>query len=102
MYYKTKNKPRKMIAVYLDVQESVLLKSNDRTFHVLYWILKQTDFEKNLWYADKVNKKFIMVKLKIAPPTLDKHIASLKDRDLIRTAETRGRYRLNLEILSLM
>lgn len=91
-----------MIAVYLDVKESVLLKSNDRTFHVLYYILRQADAEKNLWYADKVNKLAIMNKLGISPPTLDKHIASLKERDLIRTAEVRGRYRLNLEIFSMM
>jgi DNA-binding MarR family transcriptional regulator len=90
-----------MIAVYLDVQQSVLLKSNDRSFHVLYWIMKQMDMEKNLWYADKQNKLFIRNKLGISPPTLDKHLASLKERDLIRHAEARGRYRLNLEIFAI-
>lgn len=90
-----------MIAVYLDTKESVLLKSNDRTFHVLFYIMRQLDFEKNLWYADKQNKLVIMNKLGISPPTLDKHISSLKERDLIRTAEVRGRYRLNLEVFSL-
>ena len=101
MYSASHNKNRKMVAVYLDTNDSVLLKSNDRTFHVLFYILRQLDFERNLWYADKQNKLNIMTKLGISPPTLDKHIASLKERDLIRTAETRGRYRLNMEIFSL-
>ena len=101
MYKYKDNKNRKMIAVYLDTKESVLLKSNDRTFHVLFHILRQLDFERNLWYADKENKIIIMNKLGISPPTLDKHLASLKERDLITTAETRGRYRLNLEIFSM-
>lgn len=101
MYKYNYNKNRKMIAVYLDTKESVLLKSNDRTFHVLFYIMRQLDFDKNLWYADKQNKLVIMNKLGISPPTLDKHISSLKERDLIRTAEVRGRYRLNLEVFSL-
>jgi DNA-binding IclR family transcriptional regulator len=99
--YRYHNRTRKMIAVYLDTNESVLLKSNDRTFHVLFYILRQLDFERNLWYADKQNKLAIMNKLGISPPTLDKHIASLKERNLIETAETRGRYRLNMEIFSM-
>ena len=73
-----------MVAVYLDTNESVLLKSNDRTFHVLFYILRQLDFERNLWYADKQNKITIMHKLGISPPTLDKHIASLKERGLYK------------------
>ena len=78
--YNKYRKGRKMVMVYLDTKDSILLKSNDRTFHVLYYILRQTNFETNLWYADKVNKLFIMNKLGISVPALDKHIASLKER----------------------
>jgi predicted transcriptional regulator len=98
--YNRYRKGRKMVMVYLDTKDSILLKSNDRTFHVLYYILRQTNFETNLWYADKVNKLFIMNKLGISVPALDKHIASLKEREFIRPAEVRGRYRINLELLS--
>lgn len=98
--YNKYRKGRKMVMVYLDTKDSILLKSNDRTFHVLYYILRQTNFETNLWYADKVNKLFIMNKLGISVPALDKHIASLKEREFIRPAEVRGRYRINLELLS--
>lgn len=98
--YSRYRKGRKMVMVYLDTKDSILLKSNDRTFHVLYYILRQTNFETNLWYADKVNKLFIMNKLGISVPALDKHIASLKEREFIRPAEVRGRYRINLELLS--
>lgn len=98
----TKNrKTRKMVTVYLDTKDSILLKSNDRTFHVLYYVLNQTNFENNIWYADKVNKQYIMNKLGISVPALDKHIASLKERDFIRSAEVRGRYRINTQLLSL-
>ena len=98
--YNRYRKGRKMVMVYLDTKDSILLKSNDRTFHVLYYILRQTNFETNLWYADKVNKLFIMNKLGISVPALDKHIASLTEREFIRPAEVRGRYRINLELLS--
>mgnify|MGYP003149037788 FL=1 len=95
-----KRRKRKVITVYLDTKESILLKSKDRTFHVLYYILRQTDMEKHIWYADKVHKENIMLKLEISPVTLDKHISSLKQRDLILTTSVRGRYRLNMQIFS--
>jgi hypothetical protein len=95
-----KRRKRKVITVYLDTKESILLKSKDRTFHVLYYILRQTDMEKHIWYADKVHKESIMLKLEISPVTLDKHISSLKQRDLILTTAVRGRYRLNMQIFS--
>ena len=100
MYYNWKRRKRKMITVYLDTKDSVLLKSKDATFHVLYYILNQTDMERNTWYADKENKQYIMGKLGIAPVTLDKHIASLKKRRLILTTESRGKYMLNMNIFS--
>ena len=100
MYWSHKRRKRKMITVYLDTKDSVLLKSKDATFHVLYYILNQTDMERNTWYADKENKARIMGKLGIAPVTLDKHIASLKKRRLILTTESRGKYMLNMNIFS--
>ena len=100
MYWNYKRRKRKMITVYLDTKESVLLKSKDATYHVLYYILNQTDMERNTWYADKENKQYIMGKLDIAPLTLDKHIASLKKRRLILTTESRGKYMLNMNIFS--
>lgn len=97
MKYKRK---RKMITVYLDTKDSVLLKSKDRSFHVLYYILNQADMEHQIWYADKTNKDWIVGKLEISPTTLDKHLASLKERNLIMPTETRGRYKLNMKIFS--
>jgi hypothetical protein len=95
-----KRRKRKVITVYLDTKESILLKSKDKTFHVLYYILNQTDMEKHIWYADKIHKEKIMDKLEISPVTLDKHISSLKQRGLIITTTVRGRYRLNMHVFS--
>lgn len=89
-----------MVIVYLDTKNSILLKSKDRSFHVLFYILNQADIEHNFWYADKIHKERITNKLEMSPVTLDKHIASLKERDLIRPTGARGKYRLNMEILS--
>ena len=91
---------RKVVLVYLDTKDSILLKSKDRSFHVLYYILNQADQEHHFWYADKIHKERIVNKLEMSPVTLDKHIASLKDRDFIRPTGARGKYRLNMEILS--
>lgn len=90
---------RKVISVYLDTKDSILLLSKDRAFHILFYILNQADLERNIWYADKVHKQRIMVKLNISPATLDKHIKSLKKRNLI-ISESRGRYKINTLILS--
>jgi|TARA_R110000803_G_scaffold196714_1_gene260027 DNA-binding MarR family transcriptional regulator len=90
---------RKVISVYLDTKDSILLLSKDRAFHILFYILNQADLERNIWYADKVHKERIMTKLNISPATLDKHIKSLKERNLI-ISESRGRYRVNTLILS--
>lgn len=91
---------RKVVTVYLDTKDSILLLSKDKTFHVLYYILVQTDAEHNIWYADKIHKKKIMLKMDISPVTLDKHIASLKQRKFILKTDARGRYRLNTQLLS--
>lgn len=89
-----------MVSVYLDTKDSILLLSKDKAFQVLFYILNQTDIERNIWYADKIHKERIMLKLEISPATLDKHIKSLKSRNLI-ISESRGRYRINTHILSM-
>ena len=69
--------------VYLDTQESVLLRSKDKSFHVLFYIIRQTNMTTNTWYSDAINKQEIATKLQIALTTLNKHIASLKERELL-------------------
>ena len=49
-----------MVTVYLDTKDSILLKSKDKSFHVLYYILNQADAEHNLWYADKLHKQSLL------------------------------------------
>jgi hypothetical protein len=80
--------------VPLDTQESILLKSQDKSFHALYYILHQVNNEENLWYSDRVNKDFICDKLNISSPTLEKIIYSLKKRDIIIPV-SRGKYKLS-------
>jgi DNA-binding transcriptional ArsR family regulator len=86
-----------MITVYLDTKESILLKSKDTSFHVLYYMIVQCDSERLVWYADRFNKQVIMDKVGLAPITLDKHISSLKERNII-IRESKGKYKLNNEI----
>ena len=85
--------------VYLDTQESVLLHSKDKSFHVLFHIIRQRNETTNTWYSDAINKQEIANKLQIALTTLNKHIASLKERKLI-SSTARGEYNLNLNIFS--
>jgi DNA-binding transcriptional ArsR family regulator len=89
-----------MITVYLDTKDSILLRSKDITFHVLYYILQQSNEETNTWYADKEHKQIIMDKLGLAQITLEKHLASLKERKLL-ISEMRGRYKLNTKIFTI-
>jgi DNA-binding MarR family transcriptional regulator len=89
-----------MIVVYLDIPETILLRSNDRSFHALYHIMKQMNVEENKWYADKVNKKMICDALSITPAALEKMLASLKERNLLFTYH-RGLYGLSSEIFTI-
>lgn len=90
-----------IVLAYLDIKESVLRKSKDKTFEVLHIILNQMDEDSGIWYADKIHKKEIMDSMDITITTLDKHIASLKRRELIIRDDVRGRYKLNSEIFSI-
>jgi DNA-binding IscR family transcriptional regulator len=87
-----------MIIVHLDTYDSILLKSNDKSFHALYYIIKQMDLEKNQWYADKTNKTAVCEKLSISLPALEKMLASLKERNLVITVQ-RGLYSLAPELI---
>lgn len=83
-----------MILVHLDIRDSILLKSNDNSFHALYHIMKQMDLENNIWYGDKINKGHICSELKISNITLDKMLASLRRRGLLVKIH-RGKYKLS-------
>jgi predicted transcriptional regulator len=82
-----------MILVHLDTNDSILLLCNDKSFHALYYIIKQMDLDTNIWYADKINKTTIANKLEISLASLEKMIASLKRNNLIRPT-SRGVYQL--------
>ena len=82
-----------MILVHLDTNDSILLLCNDRSFHALYYIIKQMDLDTNIWYADKINKTTIANRLEISLASLEKMIASLKRNNLIRPT-SRGIYQL--------
>lgn len=82
-----------MIIAHLDLPDSILLKSNDRSFHALYHIINQMDLDNNIWYADKINKARICRSLEISMPALEKMLASLRTRELIETT-SRGKYKL--------
>jgi hypothetical protein len=83
-----------MIVVSLDTPDSLLLKSNDTSFRVLYYILQQVDLNTNTWYADRYNKEQIMVQLNLSLPAIDKIIASLQQR-LIIIKLAKGKYMLH-------
>ena len=87
-----------MVIVHLDTYDSILLKSNDKSFHALYYIIKQMDLSTNVWYADKTNKTDICAKLAITSPTLEKMLASLRERELILSVQ-RGKYSLSETVL---
>jgi predicted transcriptional regulator len=89
-----------MIVVYLDIPETILLKSKDRSFHALYYIMKQMNMDENKWYADKTNKHEICSTLGITQVALEKMLASLKERDLLFTYQ-RGVYGLTSEIFTI-
>jgi hypothetical protein len=83
-----------MIYVPLDTSDSILLLSNDKSFHALYHIMMQMSIDDNLWYADRINKQDIALKLECSLPALEKMIASLKERELLLTV-SRGKYKLS-------
>lgn len=89
-----------MIIVYLDTQDSILLKSKDSSFILLYYILQQSDKETLVWYADKLHKDYLTQKVGCTLANLDKQIRSLKERDIISTLG-KGKYKLNEKIFTI-
>lgn len=83
-----------MIVVSLDTPDSLLLRSNDTSFKVLYYILQQVDLNNNIWYSDRYNKEQIMLKLNLSLPAIDKIINSLQQR-LIIIKLSKGKYMLD-------
>jgi len=87
-----------MILAHLDINDSILLKANDKSFHAFYHILLQVDSTDLVWYADRVNKTAIISKMAITLPTLEKMIASLRERELLLPMQ-RGKYLINSSII---
>ena len=82
-----------MVFTHLDTNDSILLLCKDKSFHALYYIVKQMDLDTNIWYADKINKTTIATRLEVSLPALEKMLASLKKNNLIRPT-SRGIYQL--------
>lgn len=89
-----------MIVTHLDLENNILLKSNDTSYHVLFHIMKQMNIESNIWYADKINKEQIANKLNLSIASINKIVVSLYRRELILILENRkrGLYKLNEEL----
>lgn len=85
-----------MMVVFLTSDSSLLLLSKDKSFHVLYYILRQLN--NTSWIADSNNKQFIIDKLAISSSTLDKQISSLKQRGVLKPS-IRGQYLINTDLI---
>ena len=87
-----------MICVFLDTNDSILLKSKDKSFHALFYIMRQIPHDNNIWYSDKINKNEVCTELKISGPTLEKMLSSLRERNLL-VKLARGKYKLSESLL---
>ena len=83
-----------MICVSLDTNDSILLKSKDKSFHALFYIIRQIPDTTNVWYSDKVNKQMVCNELGVSGPTLEKMLSSVKERELL-VKVSRGKYKLS-------
>jgi len=73
--------------------ENILRKARDKTYHVLAEIYDQYDYDNDRWHAVKENKEIIKKNLNISTSTLDKHLKSLKDRQILISL-TKPTYRI--------
>lgn len=73
--------------------QKLLLTSKDKSYHVLSQIYEQYNYNTNSWSITGGNKEKICRKLHITNSTLEKHIKSLKDRDMLSSL-TKGTYRI--------
>ena len=83
-----------MICVSLDTNDSILLKSKDKSFHALFYIIRQIPHTTNVWYSDRINKDAICDELSMSGPALEKMLSSLKERELL-VKVSRGKYKLS-------
>lgn len=81
-------------------RENFLLASDCLHLKVLYHIIKTIGHDANPWYADIDNKEAIAQELGISIPTLNRQISILKTNNIIKS-ESRGKYKLNLNMLKL-
>jgi DNA-binding MarR family transcriptional regulator len=73
--------------------QKLLLTSKDKSYHVLSEIYSQYNYHTGSWNVDKNNKKLICDKMSISNSTLEKHIKSLKDRDMLQSLG-KGTYKI--------
>jgi len=73
--------------------DNILRKAKDKSYHVLAEIYLQYNHTNDRWHAIKENKEVIKTNLSISTSTLDKHIKSLKDRNILISV-TKGIYRV--------
>jgi hypothetical protein len=84
--------------VYLDVSESILLKSTDSCFKALYYIFDQIDHQTKIWESSLKNRQEIADKLDITIHAANKIVISLRERRLLVNTTKSGKYKLNPEI----
>lgn len=82
----------------MELEKEILLKSNDKSFHVLYYIIQQSG-DTLMWHCNKENREKIINVLNLKQITLYKQLASLKQRGLL-TSIGRGEYELNEEVFT--
>jgi DNA-binding IscR family transcriptional regulator len=86
---------------HIEDTDNILLRSSDKTMHVLYYIICQFDMINDSWYSDKINKEFIATKLNLSLSSIDKKVSHLKDSGIIIKKSGKGEYKLNEDLFEL-
>ena len=89
------------LSKHIEDTDNILLRSNDKTLHVLYYIICQFDMINESWYSDKINKESIALKLGLSLSSVDKKVSQLKDNGIIISKSGKGEYKLNEELFEL-
>lgn len=84
--------------VYLDVSESILLKSTDSGLKTLYYIFDQIDPNTKIWESSLRNREELAKRLCLTTHAINKNIISLKERKILLRTTKSGKYKLNPEI----
>lgn len=90
-----------IVSASLDINNNLLLRSNDKTLHVLCHIIDQYDEVNSTWYSDVINKQSIADKLNISLSSVDKKIFHLRNNGIIVKKSGKGEYKLNEELFEL-